>query len=308
MSAALIVLVLLPLAGAVLPALARGRRAFPGAVAVLGATLLLDAWLLFATPAGSATVLSRAWVPALDLTLALRLDRLSGATAWLISLAGLGWLWRQKRVAGREPVDGRDCALVVLFAGLAQALVFAENALLVAALAELGAIAAFALERDRAAGDGGARPALYVRSAGSLALLAAVLLVADTAGSFEFGAVLAAAAPIHEHSLFPLLFALVLGAAWSRAASWPWSRWPRGAATGDGATAGFTGAILLATGVYLVTRLWPLLHGALPLVVTGSGFLALPLLVAALERVARTFGTDEAPDGAAAAVEGRARE
>lgn len=302
MSAALIVLLLLPLAGAVPAALARGRLAFPGAVAVLGATALLDAWLTLETPAGSGWVLSRPWVPAIDLTLALRLDRLSGATALLVALAGLGWLWRQRRA------DGRESALIVLFVGLAQALVLAENALLVAALAELGAIAAFALERDRSACEADARSALYVRSAGSLALLAAVLLVGDTAGSFEFGAVLAAAAPIREHSLHALLLALVLGAAWSRAAAWPWNRSPRGAASGNGAAAGFPGAVLFATGVYLVIRLWPLLQGALPLVVAGSGFVALPLLVAALERVARTVGAEETAEPAAPAADGRARE
>ena len=302
-------LALLPLAGAAVPALVGGRLAFPAAVALLAATLLLGAALLAATPAGEAIVLSRPWVPALDLTLALRLDRLSGATTLLIAVGGLGALWRLKRHAGREPVAGTDSALVVLFVGLTQALVLADNALLVVALAQLGALAAFALERERGAGDGPARVALYVRSAGALFLFGAVLLAADLAGGFEFGRVFAAVASIRAHSLYPLLLGLVLAAAWSRAAAWPWIGWSRGGASGNGAMAGITGAVLLATGVYVAIRFSPLLAGALPRAVVGSGFVAMPLLVAALGSIAHALGgAQETPASVAPAADTGAHE
>ena len=309
MSAALIVLALLPLAGALLPALARGRLAVTAAVAVLATTFVLAAWLLLETSAGGATVVSRSWTPALDLTLALRLDRLSGATALLIALAGLGGLWRLTKSAAREPVAGSDSALRVLFAGLTQALVLTENLLVLVALAELGALVAFALERGRGAGEDPARAALYVRTGSALLLLAAALVLADTAGSFEFGSVLAAGAAVRAHALYPLLLALVLAAAWSRAAAWPWIRWPRGADLGDDAAAGVTGACLLATGVYLAIRLSPLVVGALPLAVVAFGFVALPLLVAVLGRAARALGArEEAPASRTPAAAARARE
>ena len=312
MSAALIVLALLPLAGALLAALARGRLAVAGAAAVLATTFVLAAWLLLETSAGGTTVVSRSWAPALDLTLALRFDRLSGATALLIALAGLaglGGLWRLTKSAAREPVAGSDSALLVLFAGLTQALVLTENLLVLVAFAELGALVAFALERGRGAGEGPARAALYVRSGSALLLLAAALVLADTAGSFEFGSVFAAGASIRAHALYPLLLALVLAAAWSRAAAWPWIRWPRGADLGDDAAAGVTGACLLATGVYLAIRLSPLVVGALPRAVVAIGFVALPLLVAVLGRAARALGArEEAPASRTPAAVARARE
>ena len=309
MSGALVLLALLPFAGAAVPALVRGRFAFPAAVTLVAATLVLGAALLAATPAGEAIVVSRPWVPALDLTLALRLDRLSGATTLLIALGGLGALWRLRTRAGGEPVAGTDSALIVLFVGLMQALVLAENALLVVALAELGALAAFALERERPAGEGPARVALYARSAGSLFLLGAVLLAADSAGSFEFGAVFAAAASIRAHSLYPLLLGLLLAAAWLRAAAWPWIGWPRGGASGKAAMAGFTGAALLATGVYVAIRFSPLLASALPLAVVGSGFVVMPLLVAALGSIARSpDAAQETPASAAPVADARAHE
>ena len=300
MSATLLVLALLPLAGAAVPLALRGRFAFPLAAALLGIVAALDAWLLVATPPGSAILVSRPWAPALDLTLALRFDHLSGATALLIVLIAVGELWRMRSAAAPAPSSARGCGLLVLLAGLAQACALAENALLLVAFSEMAAIAAFALAADAKELDAGARAALYVRSAGALALLAAVLLLADSTGSLEFGRVLGAGASLREQPLSRLLVALVLASAWSCAGGWPWvrRRWI--------GSAGFAFAALLATGVHLVARLWPLVGGVLPVAAIGAGFVAVPFGVAALERaLERGVGADEATPPAASVADAR---
>lgn len=302
MSAALLVLALLPLAGAALPLALRGRFAFPLAAALLGTVVALDAWLLGATPSGSAILVSRPWAPALDLTLALRFDRLSGATALLIVLIAVGELWRMRSATAPARLSAGGCGLLVLLAGLAQACALAENALLLVAFSAMAAIAAFARAAEAKELDAGARAALYVRSAGALALLAAVLLLADSTGSLEFGRVLGAGAgaSLREQPLPRLLVALVLAAAWSRAGGWPWlrRRWS--------GSAGFAFAVLLVTGVYFVARLWSLVGGALPLAAIGAGFVAVPFGVAALERaLERRVGADEATPPVASVADAR---
>ncbi len=300
MSAALLVLALLPLAGAALPLALRGRFAFPLAAALLGTVVALDAWLLGATPSGSAILVSRPWAPALDLTLALRFDRLSGATALLIVLIAVGELWRMRSATAPARLSAGGCGLLVLLAGLAQACALAENALLLVAFSAMAAIAAFARAAEAKELDAGARAALYVRSAGALALLAAVLLLADSTGSLEFGRVLGAGGSLREQPLPRLLVALVLAAAWSRAGGWPWlrRRWS--------GSAGFAFAVLLVTGVYFVARLWSLVGGALPLAAIGAGFVAVPFGVAALERaLERRVGADEATPPVASVADAR---
>lgn len=291
MSALLLVLVVVPFAGACLPALARH------ATLVMLAMIALALALLAIAP-GAAPVVARVpWVPALGLELAFRGDRVGCIAAVLIALLGCAALRRLPR-----PMPGGDArarAVLLLFAGLAQAVVLAGNLLELVALSGLSALVAWRVECTLTLhGPRGARTALLVTTGGTLALLAAALLLEDSAGSFDLATVVAAVRALREQTLYPLVAALLVAGLVTRCATWPQRAWLRRVPSAAPVAGELTGAVMLASAVCLTIRLWPALAGTVPVWAIAVAFAAVPFLtrqvvhVLALELPARASAAD----------------
>ena len=292
MSALLIVLLLAPFAGACLPGPARHAALILIAMVALAlASLVLS---LSAPP-----IVARVpWVPELGLELAFRGDTVGCIAAVVVAVLGCAALRHLPRAAqdGRLPAR----AMLLLFTGLTQAVVLADNLLVLVALSGLSALAAWRLECTLVArGPRGARTALLVTAGGTLALFAAVLLLGDSAGAFDFAAVAAAARSVREQALYPLVTALLVAGLATRCATWPQRGWLQRAPATPPVPGELTGAAMLATAICLTIRLWPLLAGAVPGWAIALGFVAVPFLTL---RTVRALALECGPPAAAAAV------
>jgi NADH:ubiquinone oxidoreductase subunit 5 (subunit L)/multisubunit Na+/H+ antiporter MnhA subunit len=284
-SLALAALLLLPFAGA------SGTRVVAGGTArrilaslTLGVQALLALTLLVGATPTTGALLQMPWVRPLGLELAFRADPIALSFALAVLMASAWLLWTEPGRGDGGPQGQRRTVSVLCVAGCVQAMVLADNLLLLAASAFLASAATFTLERTDPAHDGdGAAFDLIAATAGALALLAAALLVADAAGNTSLGALPAALAASRATPLGSLTLALLAFGASTRAARWPWAP----AADRSGAATGRGGAVALLGGTYLALRLLPLLDSNLLRVALLAGLPAMALLLAGLARAIR---------------------
>ncbi|MCE2908356.1 MAG: monovalent cation/H+ antiporter subunit A, partial [Burkholderiaceae bacterium] len=221
MSGALLpIIVLLPLvAGTVLTAWAAGdespaRRRLTAAVAggVAGASFLLLLLLAPAAMSGPLLLWQAEWVPGIGLNLGFRLDALAWMFAALITGIGLlVILYAAFYLHADDPVR-RFFPSLMLFMAAMLGIVLSDNLLLLVVFWELTSISSFLLigywgrlEESRQ----GARMALAVTGGGGLALLGGVVLLGQIAGTYELSAMVAKAAMIQAHPLYPAALVLV---------------------------------------------------------------------------------------------------
>ena len=272
MNALLFVLVLAPFACACLPVLARHATVVLLAMIALAAALL--AFALGAPP----IVANVPWVPALGLEFTFRADPTGCTAAVVLALLGCAAARRVPRPGSSDAAPVR--AMLLLFAGLVQAVVLAGNLLVLVVLSGLSALAGWRLECTLAAhGPRGARTALLVTTGGTLALFAAALLLGDAAGTSDLGIVGAVAGALRGQALYALVIALLVAGLVTRCATWPQRAWLHRDASTTPVAGELTGAAMLASAVCLTIRLWPLLAGAVPRWAIALGFITVPLLV-----------------------------
>ncbi len=268
--------VLVPLAAAPLPALAKRVGADPAAAAAAAAlvSLALAIALLMGVRSGTTPSIAWPWVPALGLRLALRADGPAAgfaAAVAVVAVLAIVVAWLGARRAAAAPRYGHALALTgatlgaVLADDLAQLWLCAELAALVSALLCGGA----GRRREGLA-------VLVILEAGGLALFAGTLLLAYVVGSFRLGDALRAGQALRQHALYLPIVALLLAGAAVRLAPWP----VRTGRPGEPAPAGpdvlLPAASALAIGVFLPLRLAPVLGGtrawALLIAALGAGW------------------------------------
>jgi multicomponent K+:H+ antiporter subunit A len=267
-SGLLAVMVTLPFVGATLAALlspnARNAEAWlAGTVALGGLVLTIAAYP--AVMDGGVVRHTIEWVPALGLSVTLRLD----GFAWLFSLliTGIGLLvviYARYYMDPKDPV-ARFYALLLAFMGAMQGLVIAGNLILLAVFWELTSIFSFLLigywHHAQAARDG-ARMALTITGAGGLCLLAGMVLLGQIVGSYDLDDVLAAGDVIRAHDLYLPVLLLILAGALTKSAQFPFHFWlPNAMAAPTPVSAYLHSATMVKAGVFLLTRFWPVLSG-----------------------------------------------
>jgi multicomponent K+:H+ antiporter subunit A len=259
--------ILIPFLLSLLPAALQRLRVPPAAAAGLVAAVpaLLLVLQAPAVAAGEVLLVSIAWVPAIGLDFALRLDGLSLLFAGLIVGIGLLVILYAHYYLSSEDRNGRFFAYLLLFMGSMLGVVTADNLLLLLVFWELTSLSSFLLIgfwRGAAEARQGARLALLVTGAGGLALLAGVLLIGDIVGSYSLGAVLAAGDLIRADARYPLLLALVLLGAFTKSAQFPFHFWlPHAMAAPTPVSAYLHSATMVKAGIFLLMRLWPALAG-----------------------------------------------
>ena len=282
MSLALIVL--LPFLGAVLPPLMirAGRDTCALVTGSVSASSL--ALLLTHAPAVFRGEVIRAeipWVPQIGLDFAFFVDGYGLFFAFLILLIGLLIIAYTRWYLGREDPIGRFYAYLLLFQGAMLGIALSDNVLALLVFWELTSLTSFLLIgywRHLPDGRQGARMALVVTGAGGLSLIAGMLLLGQSAGSYQLSEILARGAEVRSSPLYlPILF-LVLGGAFTKSAQFPFHFWlPHAMAAPTPVSAYLHSAAMVKAGIFLLGRLWPVLAGteAWFLIVTGTGLVTM---------------------------------
>ncbi|MFD0890182.1 proton-conducting transporter membrane subunit, partial [Streptosporangium algeriense] len=219
-------------------------------------------WIaLTGVPAGS----EHAWAPALGLDLAFRADALGVLMMALVTGVGALVLVYCSRYfdAGEEGL-GRFGGVLVAFAGAMLGLVVADNLLLLYVFWELTTVFSYLLigqdPRSRQARRA-ATQALTVTAAGGLAMLAGMVILGETAGTYRISRIVA---DPPSGALLPAAVVLLLAGALSKSAIFPFSMWlPAAMAAPTPVSAYLHAAAMVKAGVYLLARFGPA-FGALP--------------------------------------------
>ena len=231
------------------------------------APLVVFGHFLSLTPeiaAGGVILEHHAWVPALDVTLAFRLDGLSLLFALLIS--GIGTLI--VLYAGSYLSDhhhlGRFHAYLLGFMAAMLGMVLADDLIAMFVFWELTSVASFLLigfQHDKPESRRSALQALLITGGGGLALLAGLILLGSAGESWQFSGLSAAA--IEGHALYPAILLLVLAGAFTKSAQIPFHLWlPNAMAAPTPVSAYLHSATMVKAGVYLLARLNPVLGGS----------------------------------------------
>ena len=260
--------VLMPFAGAALVALASrmGRLAsawVAGAVTLTSLALLVP---LFALPFAGETLIQRhAWMPALGLDLAFRLDGLSLLFAGLILCIGLLIVLYARYYLSERDSMGRFYAYLMLFMGSMLGIVLSENLIQLLIFWELTSLSSFLLIsywQHREEARQGARMALAVTGMGGFATLGGFLLLGHIVGSYELTDVFASADLIRAHPLYVPTLILILLGAFTKSAQFPFHFWlPHAMAAPTPVSAYLHSATMVKAGVFLLARLYPALSG-----------------------------------------------
>ena len=264
----LLLLLLLPFAGALVAACMPGASRDRPALIAGGATLaaLLLAASRFNTIVAGEVLLARVhWLPQFGIDLILRMDGL----AWLFTVMILGigllvLLYARYYMSRRDPVP-RFYAYMLAFMGAMLGVVLSGNLIQLVVFWELTSFTSFLLIgywQERNDARRGARMAFTVTTIGGLCLLAGVLLLGHIVGSYELDAVLAAGERIRAHPWYLAVLVLVALGALTKSAQFPFHFWlPHAMAAPTPVSAYLHSATMVKAGVFLLIRLWPALAG-----------------------------------------------
>ncbi len=245
-------------------------RAFGDKAGWLLAILPASLFVYFASfiPAVSeqgAVVLEYSWIPGLDISLNMLVDGLSLLFALLIS--GIGTFiitYAGGYLRGHEYLP-RFYGIMFSFMAAMLGLVLSNNLITLFVFWELTSITSFLLigfnHEDKQA-RWCALQGLLVTVAGGLALLAGLVMIGITAGSFELSEVLAGGDVLRDNPLYTAIVLLVLAGCFTKSAQVPFHFWlPNAMAAPTPVSAFLHSATMVKAGVYLMARLNPGLGG-----------------------------------------------
>ncbi len=221
------------------------------------------------------------WAPDLGLALSFRADGLSLLFVLLISVIGsLVLVYGSGYLRGHADL-GRFYAWLLVFMAAMLGVVTADNLLLLFVFWELTSLSSYFLigfGHDGASARRAALQALLVTGGGGLALLAGLVLLGLSAGTFEISALLEQGDGIRGGALYVPATCLILLGAFTKSAQFPFHFWlPNAMEAPTPVSAYLHSATMVKAGIYLLLRLSPALNGTdlwLALVV-GAGVVTL---------------------------------
>ena len=241
-----------------------GRRAFALAALAPGATVIWAAarWsdVVDDEGAGGAVEESVGWISGLGLDLDLRFDAFGLVMTLLV--AGIGVLvcvYSIGYFAHIEPGQTRLAGLMVLFAGAMLGVVWADHLIALFVAWELTTITSYLLigNDDRSPkARAAALQAIFITGAGGLALLAGLVILGQSAGTYRISEMLEQ--PPSGGAVTAGLV-LVLAGAFAKSAQWPLGTWLPGAMVAPTPVSTYLhSATMVKAGVYLVARFAPI--------------------------------------------------
>ncbi len=235
--------------------------------------------------AGETVQLSYAWLPELDVSLTFRLDGLSLLFASLVCLIGACIIVYSSSYMRDHQYAGRFYCFMLMFMASMLGLVLADDIFLVYIFFELTSLFSFfliGLDGESAQARRAARQAILVTNLGGLGLLAGLLLMGKLTGNYTISGMAGAAETIRQSSLYLPILLLVLLAAFTKSAQFPFYFWlPNAMAAPTPVSAYLHSATMVKAGVYLLARFHPILGETIPWqnILTGVG--AFTMLVSA---------------------------
>ncbi|MCX4188825.1 monovalent cation/H+ antiporter subunit A [Methylophaga sp. OBS3] len=261
----------------------RHHRLAPAWVA--GFTALISLALLLPTTqsvfGGETLIQTWQWIPLIGLEFAFRVDGLALMFALLILLIGLLIIFYARYYLTSKDSTGRFYAYLLMFMGSMLGIVLSENILQLVVFWELTSLTSFLLIsfwQYRQDARQGARMALAITGAGGLALLGAMILLGQMAGSYQLTDVLAASNAIKADPLFvPTLILFLLGV-FTKSAQFPFHFWlPHAMAAPTPVSAYLHSATMVKAGIFLLARFFPVFSGTPEWIwlVGGAGMITL---------------------------------
>jgi multicomponent Na+:H+ antiporter subunit A len=242
-----------------------GRHAGRVLCLVPAALAAYFASLLPAASRGEVLEVAYPWIPSLGLGLAFTIDALSLLFALLITGVGtLVVLYAGRYLEGHSQL-GRFFGVLFLFMASMLGLVLSSNVLLLFVFWELTSISSFLLigfNHHKESARQAALQGLLVTVAGGQALLVGLILLGNTVGAFDVGAIVAGAEELRANSLYMPIVLLVAAGAFTKSAIVPFHFWlPSAMAAPTPVSAYLHAATMVKAGVYLLARLHPALGG-----------------------------------------------
>ncbi|MEO0359196.1 MAG: proton-conducting transporter membrane subunit, partial [Pseudomonadota bacterium] len=238
-----------------------------GSVPIIVAVGLFVWFCQFLAPiaAGGTVRFAWDWVPALGISISFLIDGLSLTFALLISgIGALVLLYSNTYLAG-HPQYARFALFLTSFMLAMLGLVLADNLIAVFVFWELTTVTSYLLigfGHETEKGRRSALQALFVTGAGALALLAGLILLGTTMGTFELSEILTRGDELKAHALYVPILILVLAGTFTKSAQFPFHFWlPNAMAAPTPVSAFLHSATMVKAGVYLMARLHPGMAG-----------------------------------------------
>ncbi len=212
---------------------------------------------------GEVYAASIAWAPALDLALTLRVDGLALLFALLITgIGALVVLYAGDYLAADAP-RGRFFLYLLLFLASMLGIVLADNLIVLYVFWELTSITSFMLigfEHEQRSAREAAQQALLLTGAGGLALLAGLLLLGVSSGTWEISGLAEPGVVDTSSPLVIAAFVCVTAGAVTKSAQFPFHAWlPAAMAAPTPVSAYLHSATMVKAGVFLLARMHPVL-------------------------------------------------
>ena len=261
-------LALLPFVGSVLasflPTKARNAAAgLAGGVTVAGLGITIALYRAFQQ--GVVIRQEIEWLPGLGLNLVLRLDGLSWIYCILVmGIGALVVLYARYYMSPNDPVP-RFFTLLLAFMGAMLGIVMSGNLMQLVFFWELTSLFSFLLIGywyHNANARDGAKMALTVTALGGFCLLFGVIIIGRIVGSYDVDTVLASGVAIQASPYFAPALILILIGVFTKSAQFPFHFWlPHAMAAPTPVSAYLHSATMVKAGIYLMTRLWPVMGG-----------------------------------------------
>jgi len=287
-----IAIILSPFVAVPLVGWAGGKRIVRSVLPALIAGLLAVYFISILIIVGSSGPFSIAaeWAPALDLSLSFRFDGLSALFATLITVVGTVIVVYATKYFEHHQDAGKFNAALFAFMGSMLGLVLSDNVIALFVFWELTGFTSYLLigfEHDRPEARRAATQALLVTGGGGLALLAAGILMLQAGGTAQLSE-LAGKGSLVANPTYPAIVALVLLAAFTKSAQFPFHFWlPNAMQAPTPVSAYLHSATMVKAGVYLVARMTPIVGGTMlwssTIVIVGAVTMLLGAVRAMLE-------------------------
>ncbi|MEM7499374.1 MAG: hydrogen gas-evolving membrane-bound hydrogenase subunit E [Pseudomonadota bacterium] len=245
------------------PALSTWLLYLPSALALLAFLFFLT--FLPGVAGGEAFTWSRPWISALDVSLAFRIDGLGLVFSLLITGIGALVFLYTAGYFRTDPRVARLLTLLFLFGVSMVGLVLADDIVTLFLFWEGTTVTSFLLvgfDYQKPNSRRSALQALLVTGMGGLALLGALILLGDFAGSYLISDINGQGDALRASALYVPALLLVLLAAFTKSAQFPFHFWLPGAmAAPTPVSAYLHSATMVKAGVYLLMRFTPALGG-----------------------------------------------
>ena len=227
----------------------------------------------------------------MNLSLSFRFDGLS--TLFGVLIAGVGTLVviYAGKYLEHHPYAARFHVALFAFMGSMLGVVLSDNVIALFVFWELTGFTSYLLigfEHERPEARRAATQALLVTGGGGLALLAAGLLLVDARGTALLSD-MAGRGPLTDHPQYLGIVALILLAAFTKSAQFPFHFWlPNAMQAPTPVSAYLHSATMVKAGVYLVARMTPLLGGTTLWIGTITVVATLTMMLGALRALFET--------------------